>query len=63
MDDEHIPSTLRSPTETDDQTSKTEITNLEERDTDPCEPPDEEDSPESDGRPIEYPHLHRQVDD
>lgn len=55
MDDQHIPSTLRSQTE--DQEAQAEDSDLEKRDTDPCPSMDEEESPESDGKPIEYPHL------
>jgi len=62
MNDQHLSPALYARSEVQDPD---EAHAVEEalKDTDPCPPLDEEDSPESDGRPIEYPHLHRQVDD
>lgn len=60
MDDrsQHLPPALFGRSEAYDQEAEADDPNFEERDTYPCAPPQDWDSsPESDRKPIEYPHL------
>ena len=60
MDDQsrqHLPPALYGRSEVYSQEDETDDPDVEERDTNPCSPPDEEESPESDRLPVEYPHL------
>lgn len=58
MDDrQHLSPALYGRSEAYDE--EADDPNFQERDTYPCEPPQDrdEESPESDRKPVEYPHL------
>ena len=58
-DRQHLPSALYGRSEAYAEEAEADDPDIEQRDTHPCPPPQDrdEEAPESDGKPVEYPHL------